>query len=218
MKPSLQLFRRTHQLQDRIDHFFDNLSEAAAVYNLAIQAYFKGGLNKEFETRLERVKKIETNSDMLRREIENELYLHTLIPDSRTNVLELVERVDALLSIFDHSLWAFLNERPSIPSEFHADYIELTKRVIKSVDELCRSCRAFFLNPDKVPAYNHKVMLYEKEADVISTKLKKAIFSSDIDLANKLYLRIIVEQIDDIANQSEDIADRLAIYAIQRIV
>ena len=83
MKPSLQLFRRTHQLQDRIDHFFDNLSEAAAVYNLAIQAYFKGGLNKEFETRLERVKKIETNSDMLRREIENELYLHTRSEERR---------------------------------------------------------------------------------------------------------------------------------------
>ena len=66
--------------------------------------------------------------------------------------------------------------------------------------------------------YNHKVMLYEKEADKVSTKLKKGIFAADIELARKTHLRNFVEQIDNVADWAEDVSDRLAIYAIKRTV
>ena len=61
--------------------------------------------------------------------------------------------------------------------------------VVKAADELGLGGRAFFRSPHDVPAYNHKVMLYEKEADVLSTNLKTAIFDSDLELAEKLHLR-----------------------------
>ena len=133
-------------------------------------------------------------------------------------MLGLIETVDQLLSQFEGSLWAFSIEKPQIPEEFLEDYRKLTNMVVKAVDELALGGRAFFRSPYDVPAYNHKVMLYEKEADQISTRLKKAIFSSDLDLAKKLHLREFVEHIDNIANLAEDVADRLAIYAIKRIV
>jgi len=60
------------------------------------------------------------------------------------------------------------------------------------------------------------VIFYEKEADKGSTKLKRQIFASDIDLDHKWHLRHFVELIDTIADVSEDVADRLAIYAIKR--
>jgi uncharacterized protein Yka (UPF0111/DUF47 family) len=89
--------------------------------------------------------------------------------------------------------------------------------VVKAADELGLSGRAFFRNPHDVPAYNHKVMLYEKEADALSTHLKQAIFDSKLELARKLHLREFVEQIDEVADMAEDVADRLAIYAIKRM-
>ena len=61
-------------------------------------------------------------------------------------------------------------------------------------------------------------MIYEKEADKISTQLKRDIFGSDLDLAHKAHLRNFVEQIDNVADWAEDVADRLAIYAIKRTV
>jgi uncharacterized protein Yka (UPF0111/DUF47 family) len=62
-------------------------------------------------------------------------------------------------------------------------------------------------------------MLYEKEADALGTALKREIFASDkLDLAQKLHLREFVEHIDTIADMAEDVADRLAIYAIKRTV
>ena len=218
MKTGIHLFGRTKELEQKIDSFFDKLSETAVVYRLAVRGYLKEGADEEFQTRLDRVNALESDADQLRREIEQQLYSNTLIPDSRGDVLGLIETADQLLSQFEGSLWAFTIETPDIPDEFKDGYKKLAGMVVKAVDELGLGARAFFRSPHDVPAYNHKVMLYEREADIIGTKLKRAIFSSELDLASKLHLREFVEQIDSIADLAEDVADRLAIYAIKRLV
>ncbi len=218
MRINLHLFRRTKQLEQKIDSFFDKFSESSVVYRLAVRSYLKEGRNEEFKSRLQRVREIETDADILRREIEQQLYSNTLIPDSRGDVLELIESVDEVLSEFEGSLWAFEIEDPDIPKDLKIGYRKLTTMVVKGVDQLELGARAFFHSPYDVPAYNHKVHLYEKEADIISTALKIEIFDAEIDLSRKLHLREFVEQIDNIIDMAEDVADRLAIYAIKRIV
>lgn len=215
---SLHLFRRTKELEQKIDSFFDKISEAAVVYRIAVRSYLKEGLSDDFQDRLDRVNKLESDADNLRREIEQQLYSNTLIPDSRGDVLGLIETADQLLSKFEGSLWAFHIEKPEIHEEFRDGFKKLTGMVVKAVDELGLGARAFFRSPHDVPAYNHKVRLYEKEADIIGSNLKIAIFDSDLDLANKLHMREFVEQIDSIADMAEDVSDRLAIYAIKRLV
>ena len=218
MAAELHLFRRTKQLEQQIDSFFDRVSESSVVYRLAVRLYLREGMTDEFQERLDRVNALESEADQLRRDIERYLYSRTLIPDSRGDVLGLIETIDQLLSIFESSLWSFAIEQPEIPEEFNSGYRKLTNMVVKAVDELVLGGRAFFRSPHDVPAYNHKVMLYEREADVISTNLKKAIFMSDLDLGRKIHLREFVEQIDEVADEAEDVADRLAIYAIKRLV
>jgi len=218
MKLNLHLFGRTKELEQKIDSFFDKLSEASVVFRLAVRVYLREGLCEEFESRLDRVNKLESEADHLRREIETQLYANTLIPDSRGDVLGLIETADQLLSQFEGCLWAFSIEQPVISDEYKAGFKKLTNMVVKAVDELALGARAFFRSPHDVPAYNHKVMLYEKEADMISTSLKKEIFGSDLSLSEKLHLREFVEHIDSVADIAEDVADRLAIYAIKRIV
>jgi len=218
MKSAFHLFKRTSELEQKIDSFFDKLSETTVVYRLAIRAYLKEGLNDEFQDRLERVNKLESEADELRRDIEKQLYTNTLIPDSRGDVLGLIETVDQLFSLLVGSLWAFSIEQPIIPKNYRVGYRKLTTMVVKAADELGLSGRAYFRSPYDVPAYNHKVMLYEKEADILSTSIKRDVFSSDLDLAHKLHLKSFVEQIDSVADMAEDIADRLSIYAIKRTV
>jgi len=218
LKSDLTLFRRTRQLETQIDSFFDKLSESSVVYRLAVRLYLREGACEEFHGRLDRVNALESEADNLRRDIERQLYSNTLIPDSRGDVLGLIETVDQLMSEFEASLWALSIETPDIPEEFNNGYRKLTNMVIRAVDELVLGGRAFFRNPHDVPAYNHKVMLYEKEADIIGTNLKRSIFASDLDLSQKIHLRQFVEQIDNIADVAEDVADRLSIYAIKRLV
>jgi predicted phosphate transport protein (TIGR00153 family) len=214
----LRLFGRTKDLEGQIDNFLDKLSESTVMFRLGVRTYLKEGANGEFQQKLKAVNALESEADALRRNIEKELYTHTLIPDARGDVLGLIETLDHLMSLFEGVLWAIDIEKPDIPEDYTAGYRKLTNMVVQAAEALVLAARAFFRTPHMVGDYNHKVLVYEKEADKISTQLKKDIFGSDLELARKAQLRNFVEHIDDVADWAEDVADRLAIYAIKRTV
>ena len=183
---------------------------------MAVRNYLREGLSKEYKTHFEKVCDIETSADTLRSEIKLAIYSDMLIPDSRGDVLGLIETADEVFSLMKTSLWAFSIEAPTIDEELVPGYRRLTNMVAKAVDELATGARVFFQSPHLVSSYVAKVNLYEKEADKLSTNLKKQIFSSKRELALKLHLREFVDRIDSIADHAEDVADLLTIYAIKR--
>jgi len=212
------LFRRTKALETEIDEFLDKLSEGALSFRIGVQIYLVEGRTPAFEEKLAQVNALESGADTLRRSIEIKLYSQTLIPESRGDVLGLLETLDSVMNLMEGALWAFSIEAPEIPEPFRADYNRLTDMAVESVEALAQGARAFFRNIEAVPDHNHKVMYFEKEADKISTKLKRAVFESGLTLSSKMQLRYFVEKIDDIADRAEDVADRLAIYTIKRTV
>lgn len=214
----LRLFGRTKDLENQIDDFLDKLSESTVMFRLGIRTYLKEGANGEFNQKLKAVNALESEADGLRRIIEKELYTHTLIPDARGDVLGLIENLDHVMTLYEGALWAISIEKPDIPEEHKAGYRKLTNMVVQAAEALVLAARSFFRSPHAVGDYNHKVMIFEKEADKISTQLKRDIFDSDLELSRKAHLRNFVEQIDNVADWAEDVADRLAIYAIKRTV
>ncbi len=215
---NIRLFRRTVALEGEIDKFLDLLSEAGLTFKYAVQIYLDYQASDSFEEKLRQVNKIESTADKLRRSIETQLYTQTLIPDARGDVLGLLENLDNITNKIEGTLWAFSIEQPLIPDEHKKDFIELITFVVEAVEAVTQASRAFFRNIDAVGDHNHKVMFYEKEADKKSTKLKRKIFSSNIDLAHKTHLRHFVENIDSVADWAEDVADRLTIYVIKRTI
>jgi len=214
----LRLFGRTKDLESQIDKFLDKLSESTVMFRLGVRTYLKEGANGEFGQKLKAVNTLESEADTLRRNIEKELYTHTLIPDARGDVLGLIETLDHVMNSFEGVLWAISIEKPDIPEEYKAGYRKLTNMVVKAAEALVLAARSFFRSPHTVGEYIHKVLIFEKEADKISTQLKRDIFNSDLELARKAHLRNFVEQIDNVADWAEDVSDRLAIYAIKRTV
>jgi len=212
----IRIFGRTKVLALEIDEFFDKLSEAGLVFNHAIKIYLSQGRSEEFEEKLAHVNDLESQADGLRRDIETQLYVQTLIPESRGDVLGLLETADTVLNLLEAALWSFSIEHPNISEDYHGDFQALTDMVVNTVDSLVLASRAFFRDFEAVGDHNHKVMFYEKESDKISTKLKRAIFDSDLPLSEKMHLRHFVELIDEVADGAEDVADRLSIYAIKR--
>ena len=218
LSKDIRLFRRTVALEGEIDEFLDLLSEAGLLFKLGIETYLNEEGSENFEEKLHQVNKIESSADKLRRSIETQLYAQTLIPDARGDVLGLLENLDNITNKIEGTLWAFSIEKPLIPNQHKEDFIQLITFVVEAVEAVTQASRAFFRNIDAVGDHNHKVMFYEKEADKISTKLKRSIFSSDIDLAHKTHLRHFVENIDSVADWAEDVADRLTIYVIKRTI
>ncbi|MEE8505781.1 MAG: DUF47 family protein, partial [Kiloniellales bacterium] len=110
----VSLFRRTKALENEIDAFLDKLSESAMLFKRAIQIYLADGATAEFDAKLQAVNRLESEADKLRRSIETQLYAQTLIPESRGDVLGLLENLDSVLNLHEGALWAFSIETPDI--------------------------------------------------------------------------------------------------------
>ncbi len=212
-----RLFAKTKQLESQIDEYLNHTSEVGLLLVEAIKDYL-GGRTEEFESRREQVSVLENHADELRREVEHQLYTETLIPESRGDVLGLLEQTDEVMSAAKVTLEQFSVEQPDIPDDLKDDFMELADYGNRAVQELVMGIRAFFRTAATVSDFVHKVAFWEKEADKVGERLKRRIFESDADLACKIHRSGFVWHIDAVADQAEDVGERLSISAIKRSI
>ena len=210
------ILRKKLFIGKQIDDFLDKVSESGLLFKQGMDAYLKA--NKEsFKRKIEEVTDTEHQGDTLRRSVEEQLYVKTLIPESRGDVLELLESMDSLLDRFKGVLWQFEIEQPEFSTEFNEDFRELVLCVVETVEAIVRSTRAFFVNVFSVSNHIHKVSYWETQSDKISSRLQRNIFTcNELRLSQKLQLRDLVRHVDKIADRAEDVADKLSIYVIKR--
>ena len=211
-----RILKKRLEIGKQFDVFLDKVSESGLLFKSGVDAYMSDNI-ESFEKKIEEIIEAEHDGDALRRDLEETLYVQTLIPESRGDVLELLENMDALLDRFKGALWKFNIERSQLIKEFDDDFRELTSIVVEAVEAIVRSSRAFFKNVSSVADHLHKVPYWESQSDKIASKLQQTIFSQErLSLSEKLQLRDFVRHIDKIADRAEDVSDKLRIYVIKR--
>ncbi len=212
----VSIFKNRIGIEKEIDSFLNLASESGLIFNQGVDAFLSNNL-ESFNDHLNHIVETEKEADTLRRSIEDLLYRKTLIPESRGDVLELIERMDALLGRFKGVMFRFEIERPNIEPQFHEGLKALVSCVIQAVEAATLSLRAYFKDISQATDHIHKVAFWETEADKTSSNLQKAIFATEsFGLDVKMQIRDLVRSIDKIADQAEDMADSLAIYVIKR--
>lgn len=213
---NVSIFSRTKSLENKIDLFHDKLLDGAMSFKKAVKIFLNEQRSEEYRKLSKQIKQIEHDADNLRRDIENRLYSQNLIPDLRANVLQLVENLDRVINKFDEVVYSFFIEQPEIPLEYHGRINELCDQVAECAENMAKASRAFFRDLSSVRDYSQKVYFIEHETDLSSGNLRRAIFESDMPLANKLQLSSFINQIADIADIAEDFIDELLIFTIKR--
>jgi len=211
----MSLFKTNQIIAGQIDLFFDTVAKGTLVYQTGIKAYLDGDL-ENFEDTITNIDKLESRADKISSEVESHLYSKSLIPEHRGDVLGLLETTDNIIDTAKMSLYQFSVEQPDIPEEFHQGYITLAEAGVQASDALIVCARAFFRDVATVKDNLYKVHHYENEADSISDRLKRSIFASDLELAHKIHLRYFALNVERVSDRAEEVADRLAIYAIKR--
>lgn len=209
-------FKSTKKLEAQIDEYLDLVVKGGLIFKLGIKCYLESQ-NEEFENHLKELRKIEDKADDLRRNIEIKLYTRTLIPEARGDVLGLLESCDKVLNITTENLLEFSVEIPNISSELKTDFLELAASSIECLENTVSGIRSYFKNIDAVRDYVIKVQFYRKETNKIAERIKRKIFRTDDDLGRKIHTRYFAFHIERIAENSEDVCDRLSIAIIKRL-
>lgn len=210
------LFARTKDLELTIDKLHDKVIEMSLVFKEAIDIYLREQRSDNYRKTSKKIKVIEHDSDILRREIESRLYSQNLVPDMRANILQLVENIDRVINLFDEVAHKFYIEQPDIPEIYHDQLRNLVRQVADCAENMAIASRAFFRDLVTLRDYSQKVFLLENQSDKTSAKLRKALFDSDLELARKNQISAFIEEVADIADLAEDCIDALLIFAIKR--
>jgi len=210
--------RTTKNLIIKLDDFFDNVELGILVFREGIKSYLTGNKD-DFMRHLHKVDVLESNADKLQRAIENDMITHSILPQHKAEVTQLIDELDEIIDSVKSSLNDFDIEMPVIPELLHNSILDLAEVSANSAEELIPAARAYFTAPYTVREKLIKVYYFETETDKISKNIKRKIFQEmpELDLAHKAHLRYILHHIENISDIAQKAADLLAAMSVKII-
>lgn len=209
------LWNKEKSIIDKIRAYLDQVDRCRNRFRVCIEKLTLEPENEENEAILEEVHRSESRADDLRRSIEHQLYERALIPESRGDVLGLLETLDAIPGLFQSLCYQILLERIVIPEQFRERYLHLVDVNLKAYDLVRQAVVGLFYNKD-MNDQTELVDAVESDSDHIERSLIRDIFSSKLDKADKILLKEIVVNTGDISDQAETVKDRLSLAIIKR--
>lgn len=209
-------FKRTSSLISNIDEFIDKVAEAVMVLEQGFDEYVDRASDNDLTHRMEQIRGIEARADEIRRAVANVMYTEMLMPDTRGDVLNLLDEVDTTMDDCVHLLISLTIERPDIPEEYDPGFKSIMSEVAKAGQAMLQGARAYFKEPHAVRDHVHKVGFHNQEATTAVLRVGKVIYDSDLPLERKRQLGAWLSSVRAVGSHAGDIADQLAILAVKR--
>lgn len=160
----------------------------------------------------------EHEADELRRKVERQLYEGAFMPLFREDYIVFAELVDKVADRAETCSDMVAQQRPEIPEEFLDDFKDLIHEVIRAfhpledvVDVLEEG------DQEKVRELVREIGSSEENVDKLEWDLiKRAWDLEELELAEKMHLRNLINLIASIADRIENISDRVNIMMVKR--
>ena len=211
-------FRKQVRIEQGFEQFLGCIQRCLELFCASLLSYLEHGPGESFERAVELVERAESKADKLRREIETVLYKNELLPDSRGDMLNLLEGLDRVPNRIETVVRNICMRRVDIPGNVAPSIKEMLVPVQTCVETLLTAVRMLFSEPSTVKAAVDDVDRLETECDVIQHRTIREIYRMDLDLAEKMQLERLISEIGGIADRAEDAGTVLEIIAIKRTV
>ncbi len=212
----INIFKTSKSVALSIDEFFDKIDLGILNFKKGISNYIKGN-SIEFKQNLKAISILEKDADSIQRKIENDFYLHSLMPNYASDILNLLENVDDIIDMSKDVLSQFDVETPHMPEAIKKDFLELVSLSSKSAENVLPAARMFFTSPDEVKDKIQKVLFYHRVTDVLSNNIKRKIFQEfdTLKLSEKIHLRYFALHIEQVSDATKNVAQQLSSLVIK---
>jgi len=191
------------------------VDETLVYYQEALSAYLEGETKKASELALE-THQAEGRADDVRREVEAELLGGALLAHSRREILEVIEGVDKLANAGEAALDYLLLQRVRIPEEIKPILREIMVKNQEIFEEVKQSLHLLFQDMSRALEHTKAIEIKEGEIDHLERSVIKQLFNMDIDLAEKIQMHGLVEELVELSDRAEDLSDRIDIMIAER--
>jgi predicted phosphate transport protein (TIGR00153 family) len=197
--------------------YFERCDTCFQMFEKAVGVFFDTGQGASFEAAVQKAHEAESAADDMRREIELTLYGKALLPDSRGDLLGLLESFDRMPNMAETVLFALRCQRIELPPDLMPQYKRLVEINLQSYYLCRRAVDALLSNPKVTLHATKEVDEKESESDRVEREMLCQVFDSDrYDTGQKLLFKDLILLIGSISDRAEAVADRIGIVAIKR--
>jgi hypothetical protein len=209
-------FRKEREVMRLISEYFDAADEAIRVFESTMECYLQKGICQDFSDGDQRLHSLESRADDLIRAIEKRLYSHSLLPESRGDLLGLLEHFDSIPNLAETVTFIFETQRVEIPERLERLFYELVAVNVEACRLVRQAVQRLFEDPDTVGEAVQPVDEKESESDRIEREIIVEVFQSDMPGLNKILLREVTQRIGDLSDAAENVAGRLEVISLKR--
>jgi predicted phosphate transport protein (TIGR00153 family) len=181
-------------------------------------------LLKEFEKdpksivkTVEAVRQNESDADMKRRKMETEMYLGAFLPNFRGDLLGIAESIDVVANKAESTADLIELQNIEIPDFMLPKLVTLSEKSLDTFLSVKNAAKAIFKDMEVANTYIQTTEGLEHESDLVEKEIIRELFRNEaIELAHKMQLEKLVKKIADIADQAENVSDRLQIVIFKR--
>ena len=211
-------FKKERQLESLIYSYLENLGMIQKHFVKAMNICLKEGVSDDFCFLMDQTHRFESRADDLRDEINELMYSRALIPESREDVMALLERVDEIPRSFEHVLNIILTEKIALPDFLVLDVQELIRISIESCDLMAKQIDVMIKKREGIRALMSTIDQNESHCDHIERRIIVKLFESDLEPFLKMQLKELVIVLGEISDQVDRVSKRVNIMAMKRRV
>lgn len=212
------MWKRRQTIEQQIEAYMEAVDDCLEQFLKAMRVFLANGRTLEFEELVDNCHRAENRADALRRDIELLLYGKALLPESRGDILGLLETFDRVPNCAETTLYEISCQRIDMPPELAADTLRLVEHAVETYGLLRKAYDTLVTNPRQTLYVVKEVQVAESRCDQSERSLVGRIFDTEYAFGRKILLKALVIQIGKIADRAENTADRIAIVAIKRKV
>ena len=211
-------FKKERQLESLIYSYLENLGKIQNHFVKAMKTCLKDGTCDDFHFLMDQTHKYESRADDLRDEINELMYSRALIPESREDIMALLERVDEIPRSFEHVLNIILTEKIALPDFLVLDIQELIRISIESCDLMAKQIDVMIKKREGIRTLMSTIDQNESHCDHIERRIIVKLFESDLEPFLKMQLKELVIVLGEISDQVDRVSKRVNIMAMKRRV
>lgn len=211
------MFRnRQKQIEEGLERYCREVATTMDMLYATLAEYLCQPDREKLRASLSVTHKAESRADDLRNELEVLMYSKAIFPESRRDILQLLELLDKIPNHAESCLRMALTQRIVVPEEYSGDVMKLAGIARHAVEHTLEATRLLFRDYASADVLVGKVDELESDADRCETALIEAVFSSSRDGFEKILLRDLIQHIGKIADRAENVGDHIRVLAAKR--
>ncbi len=205
-------------ITDLINEYCKTVNECLDAFRKSMEDYEKDSdLSNSYEL-FKEVHKSESKADDIRRDIEVMMYSKALFPESRGDILGLLEAADKVPNQAESAVYAIKNQHILIPDDLKSGIIELIDICVSAGAAMVDSILELFRDYTNATVAVGKIDELESAADKVEARLIEQIFADNPKNIQAILLRDLIIQIAAISDRAENAGDRIRIAVAKRII